>query len=75
MKTHPPAFRRKVVRAYKNGRGSIYQVAKKYGVSTLQRWLQDESGASAKSAAPDDFQLTGGRWVNDRGVQRWERIA
>lgn len=73
-KTHTPAFRRKVVRDYERGEASICQVAQKHRISpsTLHRWIENESGASATSAVPDDYRLTGGQWVNDRGVMRWE---
>lgn len=61
---HPPEFRNRVLADYHQSGDRVSVVARRHGMSpsTLLNWI----------GGTDDLALEGGRWVNVRGVQRWE---
>lgn len=77
----PDHIRRAAVADYADGM-STKQVAAKYGItdSTVHRYVTRAGIARSLSAAKDierrrreeELALTGGQWVNVRGVKRWQ---
>ena len=62
---HPPEFRNRVLADYHQSGDRPATVARRHNMqpSTLRNWIGNDV---------DDLALTGGRWVNCRGVMRWE---
>ena len=75
-KPTPDAVRQAAVDDYRTSGDSYADVAARHGVSrgALHSWVNptEPKKREPKTWAADELALTAGRWVNVRGVMRWQ---
>lgn len=75
MSRPTPATKAAAIADYRKSRESYADVAARHGISraTLHTWVNPtvRPKRGGFTWAEKDIVLTGGRWVNDRGIQRW----
>ena len=79
--TYSDDLRREAIALYLDGYG-YQKISDELGIArqTVGKWLKaagikPRPAGRPKGSERDDLALTGGQWVNVRGIQRWEAAA
>ncbi|MDR7253731.1 transposase-like protein [Nocardioides sp. BE266] len=73
----PDHIRTAAINDYRASGEPLATVARRHGVSktALSSWITPQKKRGPKQWGADELALTGGRWVNVRGVMRWESFT